>query len=69
MSPQGSLNLSLLIYRSAMALLCGVARLAGLMPDSASLKERLGFYPDKDWQAFSIGYNIWLHAASATSAT
>ena len=48
-----------------MAFLSVIARLLSLVSGSTSLKERLGFYPAADLEKLSIGYNVWLHAASA----
>lgn len=58
-------NIAVFIYQAFMALLSMVARILGLVSGSASLKERLGFYSRADREKLSIGYNVWLHAASA----
>lgn len=47
-----------------MSAISGMARLANVFARSSSLAERLGFYPDAEIQKLSIGYNLWLHAAS-----
>ena len=54
-----------ILYRILMGLLYLIARLAALLSASSSLKERLGFYPEQDRERISVGYNVWLHAASA----
>ena len=41
------------------------ARLTAFLIPSPSLKERLGFYRSEEMLGLSVGYNIWLHAASA----
>ena len=55
----------ILLYKIVMGLLYLVVRLAALVLGSSSLKERLGFYSEKDKERISVGYNVWLHAASA----
>ena len=52
-------------YQALLALLYPWVRLAGLLSGSASLRERLGFYPEEGREKLSVGYNVWLHAASA----
>jgi len=53
------------LYRLFMFILSSAARLAAFFFSSSLLKERLGFYPENEVQSLSIGYNVWLHAASA----
>jgi 3-deoxy-D-manno-octulosonic-acid transferase len=48
-----------------MTMIYAMARVAVWVTRSSSLKERLGFYPEADRKKISIGYNVWLHAASA----
>ena len=58
-------NIAVFLYQGLMSLLYVFARVAGLLSGSASLRERLGFYSEKDRERISVGYNVWLHAASA----
>ena len=53
------------IYKTCLALLYPLTRLAGLLSGSSSLRERLGYYSEAQQQSLSIGYNVWVHAASA----
>jgi 3-deoxy-D-manno-octulosonic-acid transferase len=55
----------LLLYRTCMVFLYLPTRLVSFFYSRASLGERLGFYSKEDIQKLSIGYNVWLHAASA----
>ncbi len=43
----------------------GLARLFSFFFRSTFLRERLGFYPAEEVRNLAIGYNVWLHAASA----
>jgi 3-deoxy-D-manno-octulosonic-acid transferase len=54
----------LLLYRAAMAVIYWAARLANILLRSPGLRERFGFYPPEEVQKISVGYNVWLHAAS-----
>ena len=58
-------NIAIFLYQAIMTFLYLIARLLGLVSGSASLRERLGFYSESDREKLSIGYNVWLHAASA----
>ncbi len=53
------------IYRLGMFLLYLPLRSISLFYHSVSFRERLGFYPKEKVQKLAIGYNVWLHAASA----
>lgn len=53
------------IYRPAMFFIYLSARLVSLFYHSSSFKERLGFYPKESLRKLAVGYNVWLHAASA----
>ncbi len=48
-----------------MILLYLPVRLGSLLYRSPSFRERLGFYPKESLQKLAVGYNVWLHAASA----
>src|SRR5579871_819145 len=52
-------------YRLSMILLYLPVRLGSLLYRSPSFRERLGFYPKESLQKLAVGYNVWLHAASA----
>ncbi len=58
-------NIAVFLYQALMGLLYPFVRLASLLSGSSSLRERLGFYSEKDKEKISVGYNVWLHAASA----
>jgi len=55
----------MLLYRVAMALLYALTRMGSLFYHPPSLKERLGLYSKDSLQRLAVGYNVWLHAASA----
>lgn len=42
-----------------------ICRVAGLLLRSPDFSERLGFYKPGDRGKLAVGYNVWLHAASA----
>jgi len=58
-------NIAIFLYQTLMALLYAVARLLSLVYRDTTFRERLGFYSAQDRQRLAIGYNVWLHAASA----
>jgi 3-deoxy-D-manno-octulosonic-acid transferase len=58
-------NIAIFIYQTLMTLLYAVARLVSLVYRDTTFRERLGFYSAQDRQRLAIGYNVWLHAASA----
>ncbi len=58
-------SFAILFYRLLMFPLYIVARLMGFAARTSDFQERLGFYSKKDRALLSIGWNIWLHAASA----
>jgi 3-deoxy-D-manno-octulosonic-acid transferase len=53
------------IYRFTIVFLYLPLRLISLFYYPASFKERLGYYSPKEIRKLAIGYNVWLHAASA----
>ena len=53
------------LYNFVLNLIYGIVRVVNFFVRSPDLSERLGFYPREDREKISIGYNIWLHAASA----
>jgi 3-deoxy-D-manno-octulosonic-acid transferase len=65
MALSGFQKLWLVFYRALMAFLYGIARLGSFFYRDSSFEERLGIYREEDRQKISVGYNLWLHAASA----
>ena len=55
----------ILIYQFFMAILYFPVRLVSFFYSPDSFRERLGFYPKEKLQQLAMGYNVWLHAASA----
>lgn len=62
-SPQK--NMAIFLYQAVLGLVSAVGRAASFFAGSSSLRERLGIYSAEDRQKLAVGYNIWLHAASA----
>lgn len=55
----------MLAYEIFMVFLYLMVRLLSFFYHPGSIKERLGFYPKESLQKLAVGYNVWLHAASA----
>ncbi len=53
------------IYRCLMVFLYFPARLVSFFNRQDSFRERLGSYSPESRQKLAVGYNVWLHAASA----
>jgi 3-deoxy-D-manno-octulosonic-acid transferase len=52
------------LYQWVLDLLYPLARLIGVLAKEPS-RERLGFYPPEKMEPLAMGYNVWIHAASA----
>ncbi len=53
------------LYQLFMFLVVGVIQWVNIFIRNESIKERLGFYPSEEILGLSVGYNVWVHAASA----